>query len=747
VTNPVVQWLLSHSYGQGGAVAVPSEGPVQGSALRGEFPPGIQDVLNFVTGRYGDPNHQSKEIDWVFLIGGPGNGKSEAMRDLAHKLDIQLPPRLKGQPVPRALPQEWPQAQHVLPSGLEITFVNDASIPRPDALQIGPNSLFLDVKDCLTRIVKTSNSLALFANVNRGILVEEADAILAFSPTNPIEELAKLAIQWLASPHVTTPTSMLSGARLTIAVPTKPVSPYYGQIKLELPNTLCPRIVVIHVVFLDTLSLLEPAPGAVRCVDLSVGPPHVAEYRTLGTLVSNETPRDNTTAGKLVGRLVESTNWQSGSCRDAQTGELCAAHSRCPFAQNARWLQDQTLRNRYLDTMRAAEIAAGRRFTYRDLLGHLSLTLLGQPEDQWLGGTHPCQWSAQQVQSLNAGSKSKVVALALHRIYSSLFTVTEGLTSRRFEDAVADTTYKALKDRFGRRAESPRLRAFERAFHDIDPARDTNSWDGLRVRAMDAVEALDIRSPFAAPMGQGLPAAATSEIELVLDQVLREELAQEHQSGTRVGSKRGRFLRRWRAIELLRHIGLANGHVNNGHAIQVWLSEHENALRNGERMILGDGIYHLVLPRGDSTQAFLAPLRPRTHAITGDLPNKSVLVPLGLSDLSLVITAYGDAMLAEVQVSRNRERLPPVVLAILAVDLAIAREAILHADGNMRPFTEIGYTAFARIERARASLVSRRRARTLHLHFSDDHERLLRIASTPGSLAPLRVQVTSMRVL
>jgi hypothetical protein len=738
--NPLVAWLLSHSYGQGGAVAIPSADPSTANAPRGEFPAGIQDVLDHVCARYAGWNATIPEIDWVFLVGGPGNGKSEALRALAQALGVQLPTRVPGQPVPRVLPDTWPNAGQRLASGLEVAFVNDASIPRSDA--VGTTSLFRDVQGSLSRLLDQCQPVALFANVNRGILVEEANALASFSQAVPRDDLAKSVIQWLAAPPSSLSVVAGNGARTT--VPVNPLAPQYGQFHIQLPSGTSITNIVVHVVFLDTLSLLEPAPRvAGHAVNFAVTPPGVAPYRTLGMLLSTDAPRDATTAGKLVAQFTTDARWAGGACRSGPAGALCDAHAICPFAQNARWLQDDALRNRYLDTLRAAEIAAGRRFTYRDMLGHVSLTILGQPEEKWLGHAHPCDWAAEQNRALQAGDKSATVSLLSHRIYSNLFTVTASESgSRRLErERVGSTLFGALKARAERTGESPRLQAFERAFHDIDPARDTDPWDGVRTRVLDAVESLDVRFPSDELAGWAeLPEAANSGIEAALDQVLREELATEHESGSRAAANRARFLRRWRAIQLSRHVGLALGRVTNGDAIQAWLAEHENALRSGNRMPLGDGIYHLVLPRGIGGRAFLAPLRPRTYSITNDLPPNTLLVPLGLSDLSLVIVPHGDTMLAEVQASRTRERLAPSVLASLVVDLAVAREAMLHADGNMRPFTEIGYTAFARIERARASLVSRQRSRAIPVHFTDEKEQLFKLVPNAAGPAPLRAQ-------
>lgn len=77
VRNPLVSWLLSHAYGQGGTVAVPSSDPVSQASVApmGEFPPGIGPMLDYLVSRYSAWGATSTEVDWCFLVGGPGNGK------------------------------------------------------------------------------------------------------------------------------------------------------------------------------------------------------------------------------------------------------------------------------------------------------------------------------------------------------------------------------------------------------------------------------------------------------------------------------------------------------------------------------------------------------------------------------------------------------------------------------------------------------------------------------------------------
>jgi hypothetical protein len=740
--NEVVRWLLAHAYGQGGTVAVPTSG-TPGPLLLGAFPAGVEDVLEHITTRHTAWSPTVGEIDWCFLVGGPGNGKSEALRSLAARLGISLPPRVPGRPVPRTVPIDWPLNGYSLSSGLQIAFVNDASIPSQDSVGDGstPGSLFFDIATALGHTLGGTPT-SLFVNVNRGIVIEERAALRAVADwsTESIQRrLAAAAIHWLANP-----SDNLGGLE-DVLRPT-PERPQYGEFRVRLsPNTEHPIVVCVRVVFLDMLSLLEPTPGAGdTVVNLSRVPPEVAQYLTLGRLVSPDITRDITVAGGLVMRYSESQRWEDSGCRDAASGELCSAHGLCPFAQNALWLREPALRQRVLDALRAAEIAAGRRLTYRDLLGHVSLLVLGTPEESWLGGTHPCQWVADNHQRLGSGTgpKATIVALARHRIYTNIypgggFIVTRVVANTRLKE---DSVFSAIIDALLPGGESARVQPFENAFADIDPARDTESWSGLRKRVMDTVESLDIVSPAEQLTAWSeIPQAASSEIEMQLDRVLREEIAVELPKGTRAAVSRVRVIRRWRAVMLLRHVGAVLGQVRYAKAIGAWLAEQASALLGGQRLRLGDGINNLIIPAAAAgRKVFTPPLRPRTYCLTGNLPRETLLVTVQANELELLIVPHGDALVAEVRMRQRGQ--PTEALATLAIDLAVAREALLHADGNTDAFTEIGDTAFARIERARASLISRGRLRRINAWFTDEKGEPFQLVPSPTGPSALRVQ-------
>lgn len=702
---------------------------------RGQFPPGISDILKYLSQRYVAWSNAPEEVDWCFLVGGPGNGKSEALKELAGRLGIPLPSPIPGQAVSRTIPWNWPSSAHALSSGLEIVLINDASIPRTGA----PASLFSDLSDALNRVSSAGAPVAIFGNVNRGILVEEASTLGTIPLEHASGGLARSIIRWLGAPRLPIAEPAVA-SDIQIVVTPDSTAPEYGQLRVSTHGTVS-RTVIVHVVFLDALSLLEPTPGReTPVINFGVTPPAVAQYQTFGNLVSHEISRDSTTAGDFVTAFSASNRWTDGGCRDSQTGVLCEAHETCPFAQNSKWIRTDSLRHRFLDTLRAAEVASGRRLTYRDLLGHIALSLIGEPEEAWLAGTHPCQWSANQREGIGSGEKRAAVNLISHRIYANLFPTALSSMRGLERELGGDTVYGSIKARGTEKGEAPRPQAFERAFSDIDPAGDTDGWGGMRTRALDAVEALDVLSPSdQLKTWPELAATATSEVEGIVDQALRDEIASELKKGTKSASNRVRFLRNWRSKLLLRQTGLALGKLTHGHAIQAWLAEQENALRGGSRLPLGDGIHNLIVPRHESNRIYLAPLRPRTYCIFDNLPAGTLLFPITINDLDVVIVPHGDTMIAEVQ-GRTRQRQSPQTFASLAIDLAVAREAILHANDDARSFTEIGYTAFARIERARASLISRERLRSGGVYFTNEEKELFRVVPNPTGSVPLRVE-------
>ncbi|MCB8951398.1 MAG: hypothetical protein H6650_05230 [Ardenticatenales bacterium] len=747
--NARVEWLLSRSYGQGGTVALPSSSGGTNKNLLGDFPAGVQDILNKLIDQYAswmNPAPHETPVEWCFLIGGPGNGKSEALRVLADTLNVPLPHKGKGEPAPRTVPSTWPSAASPVVEGLEIAFLNDASIPRQESIDSNhPGSLFLDLVDGMNRLLNKNTPVILFGNVNRGILIEEAARLNAKHPLLSSEAglIAEQIIKWiLAPPTNVSPTNTIN--KLKTIVPFDPRKPYYAQFIVPLAGHGAKHDVRVHVVFLDALSLLEPTPdtGKGSIVFSNTGIPTIENYRPFGCFSDKGAAREKTVAGDLLLKIVNATEWENGYCRDPRDKTLCHAFNVCPFAQNTKWLRSLPLARNFLDTLRSAEITASRRLTYRDLLGHFSLAILGQLEERWLTGQHPCQWVEEKARmtqdTQGENQKSAVTELISHRIYNNLFPSPDTTAWNRLKVPTTskDTVYNVAIQRITSENDSSRSRSFIIAFNDLDPARDVEDWGGVREQVLDAIESMEILDPSQELLEIGcLPVEAYSEIEKLVDQILPGEIAQELSVTSRRGEQRAKLLRKWRNTLLLRQVGLAIGQLAFKHALNLWLAEQENALRGGAPLELGKGVEALILPSTRKGEFLLAPLRPRTYSLeNGTLPPNTVIVSVPLRELWVDIIPKGDMLTAEIQ---RRQGTRPI--ASLVIDLAIAREAALHADEQTLSFTEIGASAFARIERARASLVGRERLNKATTYFTDRLGDRYRVANNAVGPVPLKV--------
>lgn len=758
--NARVNWLLARSYGQGGAVAVPNWVVDENlNRIEGEFPAGVSNILDRLIDQYAKWPENSGEkgtVEWCLLIGGPGNGKSEALRKLAGALLVDLEPKRPGLPAPRTVPTLWPERGAPVVSGLEIVFINDASIPRQDANPItNSSSLFLDLRDCVDRFVSNKIPVVLFGNVNRGILIEEKDALRnnQEKDRDSASEFASQAIEWLANPpEKDFPISLPNVAGLETRVPIDTKKPFYGQFTMPLRSLgKGTHDIIVHAIYLDVLSLLEPKPGKNGpAIDFSTEPPVVADYQTYGGFSENDAARETTVAGEVLLQLTDKGEWEDGNCIDSTDGTLCEAYEFCPFAQNAKWLRTVELQRTFLDALRSLEIAAGRRLTYRDLLSNYSLSILGEPEKDWLMRIHPCAWVEDQARAIkfgNSGSRQATVNIVSHRVYTNLFPTPSAMAWRRSRSAAplsSETLFGTLYERLIEVGKTSYIQTFEKSLSEIDPARDSDPWQGIRTQVIEAVESLEVLYPTDQVLISGiLPADAHSSIERVLDKLIREEIITELSrggKGSSAASQRARTLRKWRYVLLSRQVGLALGCLTFKHALRIWLKEQENALRGRpDYLELGNGIKNLILPTSAS-QLYIAPVRPRTYGLDPEnLPPNALIVTIPSSNLRVGIVTRGDTLLAEIRQFIDLRK-PPELIASMVIDLAVAREALLNVKNTSKSFTEIDSSAFARIERARASLVGRDRLRQAQVLFSDDDGKLFRIIENPGGKALLRVQ-------
>lgn len=278
----------------------------------------------------------------VLLVGGPGNGKTEAVEVTLRHLGNRL--GLEQELVKRILPMFHPAGGRVVP---RLSAVELASISRqhlPFTLEIVQDASVADSLQprkspgelLLTEIERANSNPAVIylSCVNRGIL----DDALIMAIDQGLDETRKLL------------------EAIVSAVGMSPLAPSCW------PLGGYPSVAIWP---MDIESLLVPAD------DKSTSP-----------------------ALELLSVATESGKWP-------KSGE-CAAGDRCPFCKGRELLSSEPHRGSFIKILRWYELATGKRWSFRDLFSLTSYVLAGEPAPEGEPQNDPCAWAARQVEYLSA---------------------------------------------------------------------------------------------------------------------------------------------------------------------------------------------------------------------------------------------------------------------------------------------------------------------------------------------------------
>lgn len=301
----------------------------------------------------------------LFLIGGPGNGKTETVEQLLVQLDSALgcEGRLlkdlellfKGDmdhPTPRLV--EVKIGKNSTSTRLtKVVVVQDASMTDPSRPRKSPPQLLVD--DTVTQLAAGDDTIYI-ACINRGIL---DDALIEANATNQNEvhkflETVVSSIELRATP-----------------IPCWPLQGYSG----------------VAVWPMDMESLLHDPSGKLL-----------------------ESP-----AGQVLKIALKAEKWPAAG--------TCVAGNRCPFCGNSEILQKEERQTDLLQILRWNELATGKRWSFRDLFSLYSYLLAGTAREHDGKVTVPCQWAADFYRSsISASTTPNVIILkAPFVLVSSLY--------------------------------------------------------------------------------------------------------------------------------------------------------------------------------------------------------------------------------------------------------------------------------------------------------------------------------------
>lgn len=323
----------------------------------------------------------------LLLVGGPGNGKTEAIEHTIFCIDERLaasgrlietlsgafhPP--VGTAVPRVIRVDAGELAHV-PRSLMLDIVQDASAIAGQSEQSAPELL---IQELLALLAAPASHYYLCC-VNRGVL----DDALIHALDHGLDDAQQLL------------ETVTRSVGLSSSAPS--CWPLEGF----------PAVAVWP---MDAESLL-------------VGP-------------GNGAPAP---AATLLDHAVNPAYWQS-------KGE-CAAGTWCPFCHSKGLLDDAGARASLLQVLRWYELASGKRWSFRDLFTLISFLLAGHrpsAHGQW---DSPCEWA----KSLGEQDRSGQVATAPRRqqlaaIFELATAGYQHALFHRWDTDAASTIRQAIKD-------------------------------------------------------------------------------------------------------------------------------------------------------------------------------------------------------------------------------------------------------------------------------------------------------------
>ena len=318
---PIEQLLRKSLGGEASAIGVAQD---DGYWPEVPFPPGAYEACKALLEALAQNDRQ---LRWLFLLGGPGNGKSQLTRWV--QTNPELVPLFETNDPAHQRSYDF---RHVSDARLRI--INDATIRTHDRTLTG------DMREAIR------DHKHIIANVNRGILVSErlesAHGLdLANFLVNSLLDMRfdKAISRFTLSPAEPTMESFLS--------------------EFEVKDDKTGESISVTVVRLDMCSLFEQRPDT-NCDN---GRLRAEEYRVRKL---NERRDIKTSALQLLHEVLK-------DCRH----ETLTNESVDPVAANLHTLRSPGVADGLATIFRAAEIASSRLFTFREVWGAISLAILG----------------------------------------------------------------------------------------------------------------------------------------------------------------------------------------------------------------------------------------------------------------------------------------------------------------------------------------------------------------------------------
>ncbi|MGJ4897494.1 hypothetical protein ACQR2B_17395 [Bradyrhizobium oligotrophicum] len=533
--NPHVPQLLSWHGQSGGGVHVPFQARVNpiGEVIE---TPLVQRLRSLAAAIAADERSTPR---WIFLVGGPGNGKSETVEDFLRSLDQEL--GLNG----------------ALCAVLRQRFAAGGVLPRK--IDIVPADLGLAAS-------------SFSARVSRVIVVQDATATET-ALGNAASELAHDLADLLTCPDQPLPVFIACANRGLLARAMNEAFRAYGDNPV---TSLLTKVIQASGLGRDTLGSRKQSwpledDNRFACWPLDIE----------SLLLADATGKP---LERILNKAIDDAQWEvAGRCLD------CSSRTVCPFRQNAEWLRDERASSNLLLILRHGELARGQRWNFRDSFSLVAELLVGQWSD-FAGASHPCDWVHEAASGLQAaaGAASSALALVMRLYGNAMFRGAEmarsasSFNEKRPVDSlthpISAELITALSTVAGGGSTKSIRETLENEYARLDPASTTPADSAHPLRSVE--------DAFCQSIDQGLTATnqalALSPAENLLleafDKAEREWDLLARNSTIAIAAVA--FLRRLAGLLAKRSLGIRLGY----HALDHLLADYEATLRDGGRL-------------------------------------------------------------------------------------------------------------------------------------------------------------------
>jgi len=489
---------------------------------------------------------------WLFLVGGPGNGKSQMVEEFIRALGTALScedklveavaSEFRSRPTPRKVEIGGTSARKLLGEAFatrvsRLLIIQDASASDRADMDAAAQ-LDEDLINLLTEPRPVSEPIPiLICCINRGLL---ARTIMAEDAGPPVVDLLE---------SITRATGL-------------------GQEALSPKRPSCWPVIAPKF-----NSAFPEMAGLVACWPMDV-------ESLMFSTDEHEPP-----AAIIIGEASSELRWEGAACADCDSREIC------PFFQNARWLREPQQGAALLRVLRRQELATGERWNFRAMFSLVAEVMVGEWEDFTIGDNpadHPCAWvhalGARAADQDPATSVPASFELMQHLYPQALFVgvlPSPGQEVVGFADSLPITgpVVRSVDSRSVRLEKAIRRRLESSFVPVMDPARwspddDTDVLYGLEDAYSQSVALGNDAWPASAPKAQ------------VESQFLSWLVKAEDECDMRAGELPAkslmaeRFIRLIAAITAKRSVAIRSGR----HADEENLSEYENTIRDSGRL-------------------------------------------------------------------------------------------------------------------------------------------------------------------